>query len=391
MDASTRDVSYTQVERHMRLCIAATVGLDKMITITGSEPLLAEAAYQLMEDTGKSAVRHLAEHSDLNCIDRGRRGELVAILLIMQAYDAARKISRKRWVSVANFMQALLPPSSYTTLLGSAPTSRPMDFDTTETFEEIFKDYGLWFNHVIKIEDKGMISIDHLWKFVTRGAMILCATSQEGIDIVLPLHRTTQNLGPDSMTAIVAQLKNATGYNATPTPLLFDEMDSVLKSTIFSRVDSDSQEKPNTPVQAEPPKKKQKVTQPKMVDSKPVIRLVFALASPEPAVIFRTRPEKQPYSDGDAFDIWLAGVSCETFRQIQKGDLQSYQTLLERSLLPHDAFKLADEPKTGKEARKARGPRRRRMAPLIFPEPGHDGIHLPGPKELGQGDSESPV
>src|SRR5712675_1960145 len=104
MDSSTRDVSYTQVERHMRLCIAATVGLDKMITITGSEPLLAEAAYQLMEDTGKSAVRHLAEHSDLNCIDRGRRGELVAILLIMQAYDAARKISRKRWVSVANFM-----------------------------------------------------------------------------------------------------------------------------------------------------------------------------------------------------------------------------------------------------------------------------------------------
>src|SRR5712671_5378483 len=389
MDGSARDVSYTQVERHMRLCIAETVGLEEMITTTGSEPLLAEAAYELMKNTEKSAVGYLAEHSDLNCIDRGRRGELVAILLIMQAYDAAREISRKRWVSVTNFMQALLPPSSHTTLLGPEPTSRPIGIDTTETFEEGFKDYGLWFNHVIKIEDKEIISIDHLWKFVTRGAMILCATGQEGIDIVLPVHRTTQNLGPDSVTAIVVQVKNAKDYNGTPKPSLFDEMDSFVKSTIFSRVESDSQQKPNTPAQAKPPKKKQRVSQPKMVDVdlKPVIRLVFALASPEPAVIFRTQPEKRHCSDSDASDIWLAGVSCETFGQIQEEDLQSYQTLLERSLLPHDAFNLADEPKTGKEARKARGPRRRRMAPLIFPEPGHDGIHLPGPKELGQGDS----
>jgi len=62
-------------------------------------------------------------------------------------------------------------------------------------------------------------------------------------------------------------------------------------------------------------------------------------------------------------------------------------------LTPHDAFELADEPETGKDAREARGPRRRRMAPLTFPEPGHDGIHLPGPKgpEGFLVDPESPV
>jgi hypothetical protein len=102
MDVSARDVSYVQVEQHMRLCIAATAGFEKLITIPGSEPLLAEAAYHLMMDTQRNAVRHLANHSDLNCIDRGRRGELVAALLIMQTYDAARAISGRRWVSVVN-------------------------------------------------------------------------------------------------------------------------------------------------------------------------------------------------------------------------------------------------------------------------------------------------
>jgi len=126
-----------------------------------------------MKGTETSAVCHLANHANLNCIHRGHRGELVAALLIMQAYDAARAISNGRCVSVANFMEALLPASKYKTLLGSRPSSLPMDSDTAETFEEIFKDYGLWFNHVIKIEKKEMISIDHLWKFVTRGAMLL--------------------------------------------------------------------------------------------------------------------------------------------------------------------------------------------------------------------------
>jgi len=49
-----------------------------------------------MKGTQKSAVRHLAEHSDLNCIDRGRRDELVPAPSIMQTYDAAREISHRR-------------------------------------------------------------------------------------------------------------------------------------------------------------------------------------------------------------------------------------------------------------------------------------------------------
>jgi len=47
--------------------------LEELITIPGSEPLLAEAAYRVMEGSGTqaNAVRHLAHHSDSVGIGRG--------------------------------------------------------------------------------------------------------------------------------------------------------------------------------------------------------------------------------------------------------------------------------------------------------------------------------
>ena len=348
--ATPRNVAHAQVERHMRLCTAATSGLEKLITIPSSEPILAEASYELMKD-GMNAVWHLAGHADLNCIDRGRRGELVAALLIMQACDAARKLSRGRSVSVANFMEALLPPAKYKTLLGSAPTSWPMNHPGKATFEEIFKDYGMWFNHVIKVESKEMISIDHLWKFVVRGAFILCATNQEGIDIVLPVCHKTRSLGPDSVTAIIIQVKNAINYKAALQGHLFDAMDAVVRSGIFSMLlkpgvdrDRDNNTKPATSAStpAEPSKKKRKLDTDD-TERKPVIRIVFALASPEPAVVFRERPKRKRHFGGfTTFDIWLAGLSDNTFKQIQDEDIEPYRTLLERSLTPHDAYETTD-------------------------------------------------
>ena len=388
MDKTAHDVAYAQVKWHMRLCIAATAGLEKMVTIPGSEPLLAEAAYQLMkarEGVKKSAVCHLAMHSDLNCIDRGRCGELVAALLIMQACDAAREFSNGRCVSVVDFMKALLPPQKYNTLLQSAPTSLPKNHDDQRTFKAIFEDWRMWFNHIIKIERKELISIDYLWEFVVRGAMILCTTNQEGIDIVLPVCHMTQKLGPDSVTAIIIQVKNTKDYKATLQGHLFDAMDTVVKSTIFCKLpepgvdcDPDCDCEPTTKTPAEPEKKRRKVAhpEPEKVNPKAVIRMVMALASPEPAVVFKDRPEKMHHFDGfTTFDIWLAGLSAETFRQIQDEDLEHYKTLLEHSLAPHDAFELKDVAQIGKKAKKSRGSRRRKMVPLAFPEHAHHRIH----------------
>lgn len=63
----------------------------------------------------------MANHSDLNNVDRGQRGELVKALLTMQACDAAGATSRNRWVSVDSFLKELLSPSQYDSLHGSYP------------------------------------------------------------------------------------------------------------------------------------------------------------------------------------------------------------------------------------------------------------------------------
>jgi hypothetical protein len=173
----------------------------------------------------------------------------------------------------------------------------------------------MWINHGIKVQDDKMISVDNLWKFVTRGAMILCANNQEGVEIILPLCHTKKMLSPDSVTAILIQVRNAERFKKDIEETLFDAMDP-FDLGIFP------EDGPVTP--------------------KPVIRLVFALGSPEAGVVFPERAESDRDPDAfTTFDIWLAGLSTDTFGQIG-GDLAAYHALLDRSLRPHDAFELMD-------------------------------------------------
>jgi hypothetical protein len=348
MDGTAGNVARTQVERHMRLCLAATTERETFVTLAGSEPLLAEAAYELMEGTHSNPVRSLANHSDLYCVDRGRRGELVAALLIMRACDAARAASSgQRWVSVDGFMEGLLPQAKYQFFKKSFPTfyrgGQKCDFAAT------FRDCGIWCNHIIKVEKETMFSAQHLWKFITRGAMIMCSDNQDGVDIVIPICHTQEALSRHKVTAILVQVKNAEKYQLEIKNELFVKMNPI-ELGLF----------------------------PLGVDPKPVIRIVLALASTEAGVNFpeqrvREHDHDDPFT---AFDVWCAGLSNDTFRHIDD-DLASYQLLLERSLRSHDAFELLEDPELDKETKQLRGALRRRMAPLTTDDHNaHQAIYL---------------
>ena len=169
MDRTAGDIARTQVERHMGLCLAATTGCDTLITLTGSEPLLTEAAYELMKGTQSNPVPHLANRLDLNCMDRGHRGELGVALLIMQACDAARVASSgRRWAPVDAFMEELLQLAEY---------------DILKEFFPTFKDHGIWFNYLIKVEKEKVSILPH--QSVTR-----------------------KRLSRESVTAVLVQVKN---------------------------------------------------------------------------------------------------------------------------------------------------------------------------------------
>src|SRR5260370_22900080 len=241
-----------------------------------------------MKGTEANRGRHLARHSDLYCVDRGRRGELVAAIRIMRACDAARAASSgQRWVSVDGFMEGLLPQAKYQILKKSFPTfyrdGEKYDFAAT------FRDYGIWCNHIIKVEKKAMFSADHLWKFITRGAMIMCSDNQDGIDIVIPICHTQQALSRQTVTAILVQVKNAHKYKLKIDNELFVKMNPI-ELGLF----------------------------PPSMHPKPVIRIVLALASTEAGVNFpEQRGREHRYDDlFTAFDVWCAGLSNDPFRHI---------------------------------------------------------------------------
>jgi hypothetical protein len=307
-NGDSRRVARIQVERHMRLCVTATMGLETLVTIAPSEPLLAEAAREFLDLSQTSPATWLAANADLNCVHRGLRGELVAALLIMRARDASYSATRtgsSRAVSVIKFMEALLPPKAFEEL----KKAEPPHFlpNQKKSFGVVFRGFYMWFNHVIRIKDPELVNIDTLWRFITRGAMVFCADNQQGIDIVLPMCRSDKNLSRDNVTAILVQVKN----DASITKIrktLFDAMDPY-EVGLFG---------------------KNKTLPP------PVIRMVFSLGSDKPGVTFRPIPEGMHHSGKfTAYDVWCAGLSTETFRDVEN-DLHSYRQLLERTTHAQD-------------------------------------------------------
>lgn len=201
----------------------------------------------------------------------------------------------------------------------------------------------MWFNHVIRTEDRNMINSNFLWMFLTRGAMISCPHHQEGVDIVLPVCLKNANLSPDNVTAILIQVKNAKQFKCKIDKTVFDGMDP-RRVGLFDRI---------SPM--------------------PVIRIVFALASEEPAVLFPPPHERTTHFT--SFDIWCAGLL--SFKDT-RNDFRAYDRLLGRSLQPHDAFDFQDTTDLHLDAvsKASRGCRRRTMAALTMADVGHCWPHV---------------
>ena len=330
----SHSIAINQVKRHLRLCLAATPGFDHLLTVAGSEPFLAKAAAGLICQSWDTAVKLLATHPCLNSVDCGRRGELPASLLVMQARDTAPE--DREWIFVREFMEALLPRDKYETLISTLPACHLPD-DRKTSFEATFNDSKIWFNHIIKVQQGEMIHVRHLWKFVSRGAMIICPPGYFGIDIVLPVCFKGNALTRENMTAILIQVKNDKRHRRDFSVDPFDLMEP-FDAGLFSDGD--------VPL--------------------PIIRMVFALGSDEPGVAFPAQEKSDPAGTFTSYDIWCEGMSSGTFACIGD-DLSSYRTLLERSLQDSKFYDLMDLPRrfvTERSIISERGAARRRMRKL---------------------------
>jgi hypothetical protein len=130
--------------------------------------------------------------------------------------------------------------------------------------------------------------------------MIICAHNQSSVNIIIPLCLKTERLLPKTMSAILIQVKNASKYGNQIDTKLFDKL-CPFELRMFD----------------------------KDATLRPIIRMIFALASQESEVQFQEVDET--CDEFTAFDIWCAGLSC--FPSVGE-DLASYQVLLDRSLEP---------------------------------------------------------
>jgi hypothetical protein len=78
-----------QVEGHMRVCLKIDAAFESMVTVSASEPILAEAAYFIMAQKFFNAPVRLKSVLEGFAVHRGEHGEFVALLLLTLARDAA--------------------------------------------------------------------------------------------------------------------------------------------------------------------------------------------------------------------------------------------------------------------------------------------------------------
>jgi hypothetical protein len=333
----TNDVNFDKVEsilveKHMRICIAITNARSSLFTIAPSEPILAEGAYKIMSQPFFDAPHVLLSSLRTSGINKGDRGELVGMLLLLLAHDHARAPTSgpaTRPVLVTDFFKSLISEKLIENIL-DAPPSVPGHISPEQKFRDVFAGSCIWFNHFIKILEPKMICSNYLWMFALRGAAILCADYQRGIDIVVPIiFNPSHNLGPPTMSAILIQIKNDKSYTSTLEHGLFEGMDPIRRGVVG-----------------------------KGKDSHPFIRMVFALAATEAAcevrppidhspVTLPPKKKKKVSSTSDdkappvasinkefaAYDIWCSGALSGTFACVRQEQERDYYHLLGREPL----------------------------------------------------------
>ncbi|KAG6823584.1 hypothetical protein H0H87_000769, partial [Tephrocybe sp. NHM501043] len=132
-----------------------------------------------------------------------------------------------------------------------------------QTLSSLLATAKLNFNHFIKVHQYAAIHGPNLRRALARGAGLLCANNQPGVDLCIPFTFGNDLLQKDSTTAVLVQIKN--DPKITKMKNLFDLMDPIRLGIL--------------------PKK--------MSKPMPVIRIVFSLASSEPSIVIRQNDDSK--------------------------------------------------------------------------------------------------
>lgn len=218
-----------QVSSHLRLILTIPEHRKYMHTGFGSEPLVAEAASQLLRlELQENMVKSIEIADELFgtfLSAKGDRGEFTARLLLSAAHDRAVRLLDQRYTSqtslqllytrpvgVLDFLKCLFAEEHHNKLLQALPMEqRNGEF----TLEKAFSNAYVNFTHFCRAEKKDLCHLRFAWQGLVRSVAIQCCQTQEGVDIIIPIAFATEDnrpelamLGKSSVSAIVIQVKD---------------------------------------------------------------------------------------------------------------------------------------------------------------------------------------
>ncbi|PSR72343.1 hypothetical protein PHLCEN_2v11791 [Hermanssonia centrifuga] len=196
------------VEGHMRIAYSITVDRQCIRSGYPSEPILAEAAAHEMNSKTQRIINVLSNSIDNGLIDKANRGELVARLILAQAYDKAIQTSYpqpwkySRGVTVAAFLTALISEKYVEDVLNCAPD------DGRIPLKEAFKNAYIRFTHFVQNGKNNKLDTDAALAGIVRGMAVQVEHNEHEIDIMVPITLGEDKLREEIMTGILIQVKD---------------------------------------------------------------------------------------------------------------------------------------------------------------------------------------
>ena len=232
LDFEPRRISAVESENlmvagHLRVANVIPSHREYMISSTPSEPIVAEAAAQVLLEQNMISILYRNVRDGL--IEKGQRGELAARLLLTLAHDAALEkmdVKRRSYqgqlerlfttpVPLLAFLSALFAKPLMEDIMKAVPDNQ----STGPTLKESFKDAYVMFTHFGKAADEWCISDKFAFMALTRNMAIACRERMEFVDLCIPVHFGEKNpLSRNTTSAIFISIKDkekVMGYNRT--------------------------------------------------------------------------------------------------------------------------------------------------------------------------------
>jgi hypothetical protein len=233
--SNSRGTQALLVRSKMRVVFNIPTSREFMWSGYPSEPILAEAAARLLNNTNDDLIMHVAPRIlesalTTGLLARGERGELIARTLLTVAHDRAITYGEiqdehgprfHRPVRLVDVLEHLVSPDIWTIVRAARPFHA---YPGDRTLEEAFSDAWANFSHFVQLGDHASYNLQCASELLKCGAAIQTFDNQYNMDIAVPFHYGDPeklSIAEENTGVAQVQVKNTlTAATVFPEPLL---------------------------------------------------------------------------------------------------------------------------------------------------------------------------